>query len=387
MNKSAFFRSLLLISLVVILLMPALVSAQTFYVQPDTTPPWVSRWAVTNITPFSATINWSTDELADGMVEFCLTWSHCNNFTPLVPGYTIEHTINLSGLKPATRYYFYMYSRDQFGNLRVYGYKTFSTAWVPTSPSPTPLPTPGPTLTPWPTPFPTQTPVPTPDVTPPWPTNWSVTNITPYSATINWTTNEPSDSKVEFCTTWAHCGNFTPSISALTTNHQINLSGLMPYTRYYFYMYSKDLSGNQMLYGYKTFMTAWVPINASPTPFPTPLPSPTPRPTPYPSWSPIPTPDVTPPWVIRWTVSNVTTTSAKIDWITDEPSDGMVEICPTWVNCAVFTSRTNDNSTNHSAIVTGLTPAKRYYFWMYSRDLAGNLRVYGYKTFYTAWQP
>ncbi len=386
MKNQTISKQFLAIFITLVSLSPALAFGQVFYSQPDTTPPWVTRWVVTNITPFAATINWSTDEPADAMIEFCPTWSHCNNFTPLVSGYTIDHTINLSRLSPAKRYYFWMYSRDQFGNLRVYGYKTFTTAWVPPVISPTPSPTPAPTSTPLPTPFPSQTPIPTPDVAPPWPLKWSVTDITPYTATVNWTTNEPSDAMVESCTSWVHCGNFTPLSPALSIDHQINLSGLSSYTRYYFWMYSRDASGNQLAYGYKTFTTAWVAPVISPAPFPTPVPSSTPTPTPYPSQSPVPGPDVTPPWVVRWSVLNITANSARVEWITDEAANGQVEYCPSWVNCAVFTTLTNDNSTNHSAELTGLIANKRYYFWMYSRDAGGNLRIYGYKTFSTLWQ-
>ena len=183
------------------LMTPALVAGEVYYSQPDTTPPWVTRWAVTNITSSSATINWTTDEPADAMVEFCTSWVNCNNFTPTVSGYTVDHVINLSVLMPGIRYYFWMYSRDQFGNLRIYGYRTFNTAWVAPTFSPTPTPTPAPTFTPLPTPFPSQTPIPYPDVTPPWPKKWSVTNSTPSTATVNWSTDESSDAKVEFCTT------------------------------------------------------------------------------------------------------------------------------------------------------------------------------------------
>ncbi|MDO8496138.1 MAG: hypothetical protein Q7S43_01650 [bacterium] len=384
--KNCIVKYLVVVTLASISLIPVMAAGESFWTSPDTIPPWVSRWAVTNVTPFTATINWSTDEPSDAMVEFCTSWTHCNNFTPLVPEFTVDHSINLSGLAPATRYYFYMYSRDQFGNTRVYGYRTFTTAWVPLVITPTPLPTPVLTPTPYPTPYPSQTPIPGPDVTAPWPTKWSVNNITPFAATVNWSTNEPSDSRLEFCTTWMHCGNFTPLVSALSTEHQINLSGLSPYTRYYFYMYSRDASGNELVYGYRTFTTAWIQPVISPTPLPTPVLTSTPTRTPYPSQAPIAGPDVTPPWVVRWTVSDITDSSARVEWITDEASDGMVEICPSWSHCAVFTPRTNNNSTNHGTNLTGLSASKRYYFWMYSRDDAGNLRVYGYKTFYTAWQ-
>jgi hypothetical protein len=371
MTTRPFISGITLFAVIAGIFMPFSALSQVYYTN-DTTPPWVTRWAVTNVTPFAATINWTTDEPADGRVEFCKTWTHCANFTPLVPGLTVEHTINLSGLSPYTRYYFWVYSRDQWGNLREYGYRTFTTSYAQTSPTPAPSFTPAPTATPWPTPFPTTTPVPSPDTTLPWVMKWSVTNILPFSATINWTTDEPTDAKVEFCTTWVNCGNFTPLVPGYTTNHSINLSGLTPGTKYFFWLYSRDAAGNMRVYVYRTFNTAWT------------LPTPTPTPTPYPSQPPIIYPDTTMPWVMRWTVTNITNSSAQIDWIMDELTDGRVEYCLSWVNCANFTPLNSNYSYNHTALLTGLKPYTRYYFWIHSRDMAGNLRIYGYRTFTTA---
>ncbi len=366
------------------LLMPVSLLAQTF-TSNDTVPPWVMAWSVSNITTNSATINWRTDEASDGMVEYCTTWNHCNNFTPLVPGYVTEHVANLSGLNSGTRYYFWVYSRDAFNNLREYGYRTFSTVYVAPAYSPTPLPTPAPTTSPYPTPFPTQTPVPGPDVTMPWVMSWSVTNITPFSATINWKTDEPTDARVEFCTSWVNCGNFTPLVPGYNNLHSIDLSGLKSGTRYYFWLYSRDAAGNLRLYGYRTFSTYWTLPTISPTPLPTPIVV-SPTPTPYPSQTPIAQPDTTLPWVMRWTVSNITTNSAVVDWITDEPTDSQIEYCTSWVHCANFTPLVSTLSTNHTTVLSGLNLGTRYYFWMYARDASHNLRVYGYKTFNTAWQ-
>jgi hypothetical protein len=361
--------------------------SQSPVTQPDKIQPWVTKWSVDNITPFSATINWSMDELTDGRVELCPSWTNCANFTPMDEGgFVRDHSIDVSGLNPGTRYYFWIYSRDAAGNLRVYGYRTFTTLWTLPSTTPTPLPTPVPTATPWPTPFPTQTPVPGPDVTPPWVTRWSVADITTNSANIKWSTDEMTDGRIEYCLSWVNCGNFTPYDSnGLGTEHQINLSGLNSSTRYYFWIYSKDMAGNLRVYGYRTFTTAWVAPSISPTPLPTPVLTPTPAPTPYPSQTPIPQPDTTLPWVMRWTVSEITTVSAKIDWITDEPTDGIIEYCTSWLNCGVFSSRDTNFSTNHSVTLTNLRPGTKYFFWMHSKDQTGNLRVYGYKTFNTAW--
>ena len=129
MKTQLITRRLIITAIALASLIPAIAGAQSYLTYPDNTPPWVTRWAVTDVTPFSATINWSTDEPSTAMVEFCTSWSHCNNFTPNLTDLTIDHVINLSGLAPYTRYYFYMYSTDQFGNQRVYGYWTFNTAW------------------------------------------------------------------------------------------------------------------------------------------------------------------------------------------------------------------------------------------------------------------
>lgn len=358
---------------------------QTPIPQPDTAPPWVMSWSVTGITPYAATVNWTTNEPATGQVEFCTSWNHCGNYSPLVSSYTAGHVINLSGLNPGTRYYIWMYSRDAAGNLRTYGYFSFTTYWVLPTGTPTPLPTPQPSQTPWPTPYPTQTPVPLPDTTMPWVTSWSVTNIGTSVATINWNTNEPADARVEFCTSWVNCGNFTPLVPSLTLQHQINLSGLNSNTRYYFWIYTRDSAGNLRIYGYNTFSTLWAGPTGTPTPLPTPVPSSSPTPTPYPSQTPIVQADVTPPWVMRWTVSNITTSSARVDWITDEVADTRVEFCTIWMNCGNFTALNPAFTTSHTADITGLNPGTRYYFWLYSRDPAGNLRIYGYNTFNTAW--
>lgn len=86
-------------------------------------------------------------------------------------------------------------------------------------------PTPTPTLTPTPTPSP-------PDTTPPVISNVQAINITQSSATITWTTDDLSDSTVNYGLT----GSFglTRSDSGLVTSHSINLTGLLSKTTYYY---------------------------------------------------------------------------------------------------------------------------------------------------------
>jgi hypothetical protein len=63
------------------------------------------------------------------------------------------------------------------------------------------------------------------------------------SATISWTTDEPSTSKVEYGTS---PDALTPSANdpALTTSHSVNLTGLEPQTTYYYRVSSTDEANN-----------------------------------------------------------------------------------------------------------------------------------------------
>ncbi|RMI25204.1 MAG: T9SS C-terminal target domain-containing protein [Calditrichaeota bacterium] len=94
-----------------------------------------------------------------------------------------------------------------------------------------------------------------PDVTPPVISGVSAIGITANSATISWTTDELSDSRVEYGLTAAY-GNATPLNPTLVTNHSMNLSGLTPGTTYHFRVLSADAAGNQATSGDFTFTTA-----------------------------------------------------------------------------------------------------------------------------------
>jgi len=78
------------------------------------------------------------------------------------------------------------------------------------------------------------------------PTISSVTsgNINDTSATINWTTDEASNSIVEYGTTAGSYPNSTWNATAVT-KHQINLTSLKPGTKYYYIVKSQDAAGNQ----------------------------------------------------------------------------------------------------------------------------------------------
>src|SRR5207247_4304711 len=74
-------------------------------------------------------------------------------------------------------------------------------------------------------------------------------------ASIAWTTNEASDSQVEYGTTTAY-GSSTTLNTSLVTSHSVNLSGLAANTTYHYRVKSRDAAGNLAVSGDQTFTTA-----------------------------------------------------------------------------------------------------------------------------------
>ena len=93
------------------------------------------------------------------------------------------------------------------------------------------------------------------DITAPIISGTSASGVTSGSATITWTTNEASDSRVDFGTT-ADYGSSTALNSSLVTSHSQTLSGLAANTTYHFRVKSRDAAGNLVMSGDQVFKTA-----------------------------------------------------------------------------------------------------------------------------------
>jgi phosphodiesterase/alkaline phosphatase D-like protein len=96
------------------------------------------------------------------------------------------------------------------------------------------------------------------DSTPPSMSGVTVSAITSNGADVLWTTNEASDSQVEYGPTTAY-GNSTTLDASLVTGHKQTLSGLLPSTLYHYRVKSKDAAGNLAVSGDYTFTTAVPP--------------------------------------------------------------------------------------------------------------------------------
>jgi PKD repeat protein len=192
----------------------------------DTIPPTISGIYADNITSSSATINWHTDEDSDTQVEYGTTSSYGSS-TSIDASPVTSHRQTLSGLLPSTQYHYRVLSRDPSDNLSVSGDYTFTTAEES-------------------------------DTSPPSVSNIQVTGIENTSATIAWTTDEPSTSQVEFGLTSAY-GNLTTLDSNLVTVHSVEVTGLDSYTPYEYRVRSQDASGNEAISENFSFTTSNTP--------------------------------------------------------------------------------------------------------------------------------
>jgi hypothetical protein len=93
------------------------------------------------------------------------------------------------------------------------------------------------------------------DATPPVISAILVNPITPYSADVTWTTDEPAASQVEYGLTTAY-GSFTLINTQRTITHTVRLRGLDPETTLYFRVRSTDIGDNEAISAEASFTTS-----------------------------------------------------------------------------------------------------------------------------------
>src|SRR5205085_2852427 len=92
------------------------------------------------------------------------------------------------------------------------------------------------------------------DITPPVISGVTTTAIAATSATVQWSTNEASDSQVDYGPT-ASYGSTTTLDATPRTAHSVALSGLTDGTTYHYRVKSKDGAGNLATSADATFTT------------------------------------------------------------------------------------------------------------------------------------
>ncbi len=101
---------------------------------PDTTAPIISGAGVSGVSQTAATIGWTTDEPANGQIEYGQTSAY-GQATSINPSLVTTHSQALGGLAAGTLYHYRIKSRDGAGNLAVSGDSSFSTTTAAVAPT------------------------------------------------------------------------------------------------------------------------------------------------------------------------------------------------------------------------------------------------------------
>jgi len=287
-------------------------------VPPDTQPPDISSVLATGISPSGAIIQWTTDEPADSQVEYGLTAAYGEQ-TSLASALVTGHAVELAGLSAGTVYHYRVRSADEAGNEATSPDDTFQTAAQG-------------------------------DITPPLISNVQASEIADVQATISWTTNELSDSQVEYGLTHAY-GSATELDTVLVTGHVAELDGLSAGRVYHYRVRSADAGDNTAFSGDFLFETE-------------------------------PEADQTAPILSAVAVSSISDTSAVVSWTTDEPADSRVEY---GLVADLYDWIVEDTTLTlqHSMDLLDLLPFTEYHFRILGQDASGNQAVTGDSSFST----
>ncbi|RLE37660.1 hypothetical protein DRJ17_06085, partial [Candidatus Woesearchaeota archaeon] len=289
---------------------------------PDVTPPVITiHPQAMDIDINKATIYWKTNESATSIVEYGIKglWPIAK-IEVIDTSLVIEHYINLTNLLPDTTYYFRVGSKDSKNNGPTYSteyqFKTFAL----------------------------------PDITPPMIIGYPlVSGIDTNRAVILWETDELSTSIVEYApeATWPD-GKKEEEVLTLVKDHSVQLYGLLSNTKYKFRVGSQDSKGNGPTYSdTHTFTT-------------------------------LKTPDILPPVIEGLpSVGGIDTSSATIQWNTNEIATSIVELAPEdlWPDDKIEIADQNLVK-GHNIFVGDLQPGTNYKYRVGSVDAIGNGPTY-----------
>ncbi len=289
----------------------------------DTTSPIISGISTNNVDENSATISWSTNETATTTVLYSLTNDNFET-TKGVDGYSLSHSVTLSGLSPSTNYFYKLRSVDAAGNITETTVSSFTTLSVDNS---------GPTIS-----------------------TVNNSNITPTGVTISFATNELSSSFIEYSTQSGFTQGNIFGQADLVTSHTVILRSLSPSTTYYYKIRSADSLSNETISTQYSFTTL-----ADPS-------------------------DVTSPTISGVSVSDITYYSATISFTTDETASSFVEYGLTDSYGSIYGNNT-DTTTHTINLPDSLSHQSTYYYRVRVKDAANNETIGVGYTFITASNP
>jgi len=229
---------------------------------PDTVAPYVTEGpSVTAIGPDSATVQWRTNEPAQGQVLYGT--ANTLGQSASETGFSTAHSVKITGLSAQTQYFVKVNGKDLAGNgPRESSMASFTTVALPDTTAPVMVQRP------------------------------MAVNISDSAATVLWKTDEPS-SGVVMTFDGTNYGFF--SDNGLANGHSVTLTGLAASKSYSYKVISTDGSGNSMITNALSFSTTAAPDMTAPVITEGPL------------------------------VVSVTYQSAALRWSTDEPADSVIE--------------------------------------------------------------
>jgi chitodextrinase len=186
----------------------------------DTVAPVISEISSSNISSSRATITWKTNEPATSEIAYGTSSSYGSSLSRKTM--SVNHELALKNLSADSTYHFQISSRDRSGNVSVSSDMTFVTSKESS--------------------------------VQPVISDIDITNIMTGSALVTWKTDKETSSKIEYGTTTSYGG--TVSSDSMGKSHRTVLSGLSADTVYHFKITAIDGRGNAAVSIDTTFKTA-----------------------------------------------------------------------------------------------------------------------------------
>ncbi|MFZ2303560.1 MAG: fibronectin type III domain-containing protein [Minisyncoccia bacterium] len=180
---------------------------------PDVIAPVISGISASSVTPTSAIVSWTTNEIANGKI-YISTSTPTNLASSTTLGqvvFSTIHSFSISGLSPSTTYYYVVKSADSAGNVATSAQQSFVTTAVA-------------------------------DTSSPVISSLTTSSVASTTATVSWNTDELATGKLWY-------GTSTPLTlymqnTTLSLTHLFNIIGLTASTTYSLLIESIDNASN-----------------------------------------------------------------------------------------------------------------------------------------------
>jgi hypothetical protein len=278
--------------------------------------PVISNVTAGSVGTTSAVITWTTDQATSSLVNYG-TGSNYGSASTLNSALVTSHSVTITGLAAGTTYNFDVVSANSTNHAATSGNQTFSTTALELNPVIS---------------------------------NIAASGVTSTSATITWTTDQPSTSQVTYGTSSVY-GASSPLSTAMVTSHSVTLTGLTAGTTYNFQVSSANAGNANTTSPNNTFAT---PSAATGT---------------APKLS----------YVAYW---GITSSGITISWSTDVPATTVVAF-GTSTALGQTTPVEANLSNSHGLTLSNLTPGTTYYFEAQStgaNGVTGSSTVYSFTT-------